>query len=215
MMSVELVISGGQTGVDRGGLTGAALQGIKTGGWCPKGRLAEDGVIPLKFPLTEAHSDRYEARTRLNVECSDATLILTYEDEPTGGTKLTIETAKEINQPVFIFTLDRVATVEQDKRAAKKIREWLAHIGPKTLNVAGPRESKAAGIENHAAQVISLVFQTGTRCVCGTAHKTMMSSGGTVRLSPEHFCLLAGGIRIAEEKIDEAVVPRLDSSCVN
>jgi hypothetical protein len=167
MTSVALLISGGQTGVDRGALIGAALQGIKHGGWCPKGRLAEDGKIPAEFPLTETTSERYEDRTRLNVECADATLVLTYEDEPSGGTKLTVDTAKAANQPVMVLTLDRAATIEQDKLAAKEIRAWLAVKQPKTLNVAGPRESKAAGIKDHAAQVISLVFQTKERCVCG------------------------------------------------
>jgi hypothetical protein len=169
MTSVELLCSGGQTGVDRGALIGAALQGIKHGGWCPKGRLAEDGVIPPEFPLTEAQSDRYEDRTRLNVECADATLILTYEDEPSGGTKLTVDIAKAADQPVMVMTLDRGATIEQDKLAAKEIRAWLVVKQPKTLNVAGPRESKAPGIKDHAAQIISLVFQTKERCVCGRA----------------------------------------------
>lgn len=169
MTSVELLVSGGQTGVDRGALIGAALQGVKHGGWCPKGRLAEDGVIPPEYPLTEAHSDRYEDRTRLNVECSDATLVLTYEDEPTGGTKLTIDIAKETGQPVMVMTLNMSATIDLDKRTAKEIRKWLDTIRPKTLNVAGPRESKAAGIKDHAAQIISLVFQTKARCVCGRA----------------------------------------------
>jgi len=167
MTSVVLLCSGGQTGVDRGALIGAALQGIKHGGWCPKGRLAEDGKIPPEFPLTEAQSDRYEDRTRLNVECADATLILTYEVVPSGGTKLTIDVATELAQSILVMTLERSATIEWDKLAAKKIREWLDMIQPKTLNVAGPRESKAAGIKDHVAQIISLVFQTKARCVCG------------------------------------------------
>jgi len=54
-----------------------------------------------------------------------------------------------------------------------------------------------------------------TRCTCGTVHMTLIPSGVTVRLSAEHFRLLSGGIRIAAEKLDEAVVPRIDSSCVN
>jgi hypothetical protein len=167
MTSVALLISGGQTGVDRGALIGAAIQGVKHGGWCPKGRLAEDGKIPPEFPMTEATSDKYEDRTRLNVECADATLILTYEREPTGGTKLTLDLAQQIQQPVMVMTLERAATIEQDKAAAKAIRAWIAAKQPKTLNVAGPRESKAAGIKDHAAQVISLVFQTRAKCVCG------------------------------------------------
>jgi hypothetical protein len=53
-----------------------------------------------------------------------------------------------------------------------------------------------------------------TRCSCGTIHMTMIPSGVTVRLSADHFRLLSAGVRIAAEKLDEAV-PRIDSSCVN
>src|SRR6476469_5517899 len=38
------VISGGQTGVDRGALDAALALQVECGGWCPEGRLAEDGV---------------------------------------------------------------------------------------------------------------------------------------------------------------------------
>jgi len=164
------IISGAQTGVDRGALIAAALHGHPHGGWCPKGRKAEDGVIPPDYPVTEAPSDRYEDRTRLNVECSDATLILTYEhhDRLTGGTALTKNLVVEL-QPGkgMIVSLEPDASIELDKAAALKIRSWLHYIQPKILNVAGPRESKARGIQNHSAQVLGLVLQTQERCLCG------------------------------------------------
>lgn len=53
-----------------------------------------------------------------------------------------------------------------------------------------------------------------SRCSCGTVHMTMIPTGVTVRLSAEHFRLLCSGVRLAAEKLDEAV-PRVDSSCVN
>jgi hypothetical protein len=40
------IVSGGQTGVDRAVLDIACELGYPTGGWCPKGRRAEDGPIP-------------------------------------------------------------------------------------------------------------------------------------------------------------------------
>jgi len=49
---VERIISGGQTGVDRAALDVALELGIPCGGWCPKGRKAEDGVIHDRYPLT-------------------------------------------------------------------------------------------------------------------------------------------------------------------
>jgi len=50
---IEQVVSGGQTGADRAGLDAAMALGIPVGGWCPRGRRAEDGPIPAIYPLTE------------------------------------------------------------------------------------------------------------------------------------------------------------------
>ena len=53
---VERIISGGQTGVDRAALDVAIELGIPHGGWCPQGRLAEDGVIDPQYQLRETDS---------------------------------------------------------------------------------------------------------------------------------------------------------------
>ncbi len=42
---IKKIISGGQTGVDRAALDVAIKFHIPHGGFCPKGRTAEDGVI--------------------------------------------------------------------------------------------------------------------------------------------------------------------------
>jgi hypothetical protein len=46
---IAKIVSGGQTGVDRAGLDVALALGIPHGGWCPKGRKAEDGTIPGSY----------------------------------------------------------------------------------------------------------------------------------------------------------------------
>ncbi|HIJ33428.1 MAG TPA: hypothetical protein HPP65_03370, partial [Gammaproteobacteria bacterium] len=61
---MEKIISGAQTGVDRAGLDAAMDLGIPTGGWCPAGRRAVDGVIPEKYnTLTETKARSYSVRT--------------------------------------------------------------------------------------------------------------------------------------------------------
>ena len=40
------IVSGGQTGVDRGALEAAVALGLDFGGWAPHGWIAEDGTIP-------------------------------------------------------------------------------------------------------------------------------------------------------------------------
>ena len=87
------IVSGGQTGVDRAGLEAAIALGLPYGGWVPKGRLAEDGVVPLKYVGMQEHtSSNYAVRTKANVRDSDATLIIAPSLPLSGGTMLTLRT---------------------------------------------------------------------------------------------------------------------------
>ena len=88
------IISGGQTGVDRAALDVAVELEIPHGGWCPKGRLAEDGRIPDSYKLRETTSREYAVRTEQNVLDSDGTLIL-YRESISGGTELTLRLAEK------------------------------------------------------------------------------------------------------------------------
>ncbi len=139
------IVSGGQTGVDRGALDAAMALGIPHGGWCPKGRLAEDGTIPLLYELTETGSPAYAVRTERNVLDSDATIILC-RGRPSGGTELTFRLAKRHAKPCLVMDLHKPALVG--------VRRWLATVRPATLNVAGPRESQAPGITSQAAEFL-------------------------------------------------------------
>jgi len=65
MSSIAKIISGGQTGADRGGLDAALDSAVPYGGWCPKGRISEDGVIPAHYNLVETKSTAYPARTEI------------------------------------------------------------------------------------------------------------------------------------------------------
>lgn len=136
-------MSGGQTGVDRAALDVALALGLSCGGWCPRGRRAEDGAVPDRYPLREARSSRYPERTRLNVRDSDATLVLT-RGEASRGTELTRRLALAAARPCLVVRLD-------DAAALDAARAWLAAQGPAVLNVAGPRESEAPGIGAEAA----------------------------------------------------------------
>jgi len=129
-LGVKKVISGGQTGVDRAALAA----GVPVGGWCPRGRLAEDGIIDAKYPLRETPSSAYSQRTEWNVRDSDETLVL-YRSRLSGGSRLTWYMARKHGKPCRAFDLD------QEMPADLSIfREDVV------LNIAGPRESQAPGI---------------------------------------------------------------------
>ncbi len=138
---VAKLVSGGQTGVDRAALDTALALGIACGGWCPRGRRAEDGPIPDRYPLTESPSPFYPERTERNVRDSDGTLVLT-RGRPQGGTALTLRLLQRERRP--FVTADLAAPPDP-----APVREWIARHGIRTLNVAGPRESESPGI--HAA----------------------------------------------------------------
>lgn len=53
MMLIAKIISGGQTGVDRGALEAVLELGFPYGGLIPKGRVSEDGQVPLVFDKLE------------------------------------------------------------------------------------------------------------------------------------------------------------------
>jgi hypothetical protein len=62
--------------VARAALDVAMELGIRCGGWCPKGRLAEDGSIDYLYPLKETDSSEYWRGTEKNVQDSDGSLIM-------------------------------------------------------------------------------------------------------------------------------------------
>lgn len=135
---VERIVSGGQTGVDRAGLDVAIAWGIEHGGWCPRGRRAEDGRIPACYRLTETDSSDYAVRTEQNVNDSDGTLIL-YLAELRGGTELTYRLAQKNGKPSLLVDLCNPESIED-------VRQWLLDQRIRVLNIAGPRASQNGDI---------------------------------------------------------------------
>lgn len=134
-------ISGGQTGVDRAILDFALEHSIPCAGWCPKGRLAEDGKIDQKYPLQETITSAYPERTEKNILDSDGTLILNMEGILDHGTQYTIELSRIHKKPCLIIDMSR-----DQKRQVSEIRVWLKKEKINILNIAGARESNSPGI---------------------------------------------------------------------
>jgi len=151
---IQMIVSGGQTGVDRAALDVARQLAMPCGGWCPKERKAEDGRIPAYYPLKETPSDEYPQRTEWNVRDSDGTLILT-RDRPTEGTAFTLEVAARLRKPCFAVDL----TGPCDPAA---VRTWAQQHHVKVLNVAGPRESRHPGIYQEAVDFLLRVLMAAS-----------------------------------------------------
>ncbi len=157
-----IIVSGGQSGVDRAALDVAVARGIPYAGWCPNGGWAEDfperpGVL-ARFPLLqETPSAEPAQRTEWNVRDSDASLILVDAGgvAVSKGTGLAQELSTRFAKPLLVVDAGAPNAVE---RAAAWLAALLAAHSPATpfrLAIGGPRESEAAGIYRKARAVLA------------------------------------------------------------
>lgn len=147
------IISGGQTGVDRAALDVAIERNIPCGGWCPRDRQSDDGVIGDHYPLQCTDSADPAQRTERNVGDADATLIIA-RGELTGGSALTRRLAEQYGKPCIV--------VDPSKPdAATRIRAWIEDVSPQVLNLAGPRASADARIYDLTVDLLRSVFEFG------------------------------------------------------
>src|SRR5215813_2722747 len=148
------IVSGGQSGVDRGALDAALALGFPCGGWCPAGRLAEDGPIPERYPVVELSGADYRRRTRRNVLDSDATLIIGF-GTLSVGTLETLRDCERFGKPHLVT--DAAAT--GPAAAAARAAGFLEETGIEVLNVAGPRESSHPGARAYAEAAIAFLLR--------------------------------------------------------
>ncbi|MBI5385952.1 MAG: putative molybdenum carrier protein [Verrucomicrobia bacterium] len=133
------IISGGQTGADIHALDWAISKGLRHGGWCPRGRLAEDGPIPSRYELRETTTADYLQRTQQNVQDSDGTVIFTVARKLQGGTLATAQFALESGKPCLHIHA-------KSTRAAQSLAHFIHKHSIRRLNVAGSRASKEPGV---------------------------------------------------------------------
>ncbi|MGE3310887.1 MAG: putative molybdenum carrier protein [Limisphaerales bacterium] len=144
------IISGGQTGVDRAALDAALALGFPCGGWCPAGRLDEDGAIPDHYPLKELKRGGYKLRTIQNLVDADGTLIFYFSDLE-GGTEETVYRCIKLGRPYKLIDGDELSV----RRAIELTVTFVVGRALRSLNVAGPRASKSPGSYGYAYEVLS------------------------------------------------------------
>ncbi len=138
--------------MDRAAMDFALENNIPCSGWCPKGRRAEDGPIPLSYPLRETKESRYRERTIKNVEESRGLLVFV-DGKPDKGTILAIDQAEKRNIPTYIIHL--TMNVEDQETG---IINLLENSNISVINIVGPRESNSPGIYNKTKTFLEELF---------------------------------------------------------
>ena len=139
-----IIISGGQTGADQGGLAGAKVLGIKTGGTAPLHYRTDEGNNPSLlrdvYGLKESKYWAYPPRTKDNVRDSDATLWVGKTTSP--GFYCTKKACDSLGKQMFI------------NPSAAELRAYCQSLNVAVLNVAGNREKSNPGIHDRTRDLI-------------------------------------------------------------
>ncbi len=160
-MSLEKIVSGGQTGADIGGILAAVDKGLKTGGVLPNGWRTQDGAKPEYaelYGMTEHTSPNYPPRTFQNVRDSDGTIRIA-ADLNSSGERCTMKAINQYDKPHFdVWVRDPVVYTTLETQTPNALAKWIVEKGIKTLNVAGNSEKTAPGIGNFTRRFVAAVI---------------------------------------------------------
>jgi hypothetical protein len=158
-----ILLSGGQSGVDRAALDAALAHGVDYGGWCPQGGWAEDFPVPpgvlAKYPkLKETPLADPAQRTEWNVRDADACLIVVAAGglDVSRGTTLAQNLAHRYRKPLFVADLAAL-DILRDAELWLRVQQ-ARHGADLKLAIGGPRESEAPGIYAQSAGFIEALI---------------------------------------------------------
>jgi Circularly permutated YpsA SLOG family len=151
---IKKIISGGQTGADRAALDVAIMLNISHGGWCPHGRLAEDGIIESSYKLSETPTADPAQRTEWSARDSDGTVIFSIAPNLSGGSAETEVFARQNRKPSLHLSREH-----DGERAIEMLRGFLVENKIQVLNVAGPRLSEEAGVAEFVTETLEAILR--------------------------------------------------------
>ena len=150
----KLVVSGRQTGVDRAALDWAIEMGITQGGWYPRGRTAQHGPLADHYELKETPSFGYSQSTRLNLNDSDAALII-HRGMLEGSSRLSQRFTRHMQKPIELIRLNENWHPQIDRFHQR----WIA-LNAFSLNVTGPSEERSLGIYELSMTLMEQIWKS-------------------------------------------------------
>jgi len=171
---ITQLISGGQTGAERAALDWAIGRGIPHGGWCPQGRLAEDGPIDARYMLEESPGADHARHKDRNVQDSDGTVIFTLAPARADRPLNTALLARKHRKPC-LHLHPRMAD------PAGALARFVTDRHIQVLNVTGPRASREPAVGAFVKETLeSALFPVPAS---GRAAGRKAEPAGTVRRS--------------------------------
>ena len=146
-----VLVSGGQTGADRGALEAARACAVPITGWCPGGRWTEAGPLERCWPLTPTPMRRPVQRTLRNLRLADGVLILAGR-RPRGGS-IVLPRSAGAARP-------RIVLDPRADRAVPAALRFCRRHRVRRLLVGGPRESEEPGIREAVRTMMTRFYET-------------------------------------------------------
>lgn len=147
-LRLRAIISAGYSGVQRAALDVAIGLGIPHGGFCPEGRVSDDGPLPDCYRL-QLSKDRNQFKLAArNVRASDGTLIISVIErrrarwsEVEDADRMSREVAamcRKRDKPWLITSPEALST--------DIVIRWLCDHQIEVVNVHGPREANVQNV---------------------------------------------------------------------
>ena len=114
------------------------------------GRTADDGIIPIRYPLYEAFSDDLISRVLQNILESDGVLIIISEEMDVYS-QLVHDLAKDHHKPVFVWMISKNANYSA-------VSHWIEKENIGVINITGHSERFVTGIHKETLDLIGMFF---------------------------------------------------------
>lgn len=150
---LKQIISSGQTGAERAALDAALAAKLPVGGYCRRGRLAQDGHLDVRYPLIELDDPDTSVAIQ-NAANSDGSLIC-YQGQPHAELAEAICFCLAESLPCLLIDLELV----NHEKAAGALEGFIEAHGIKKLHVIGPNEQDCCQSYDYMATLIGRLLK--------------------------------------------------------